>query len=61
MCVIEQSPRSITVRMSRRRWNRMLELEQAYRLARAIKHSMQQMESTPSVSVEDALETLRNL
>ena len=47
--------------MSHRRWNRMLELEQAYRLARTIKHSMQQMETTPSVSVEDALKTLRDL
>jgi hypothetical protein len=61
MCVVEKNPRSITVRMSHRRWRRMLELEQAYRLARTIKHSMQQMETTPSVSVEDALKTLRDL
>ena len=31
--IIEQTPRSITVRMSKRRWNKMLELEQAYKLA----------------------------
>ena len=61
MCVVEKSPRSITVRMSHRRWNRMLELEQAYRLARTIKRSMQQVETTPSVSVEEALKTLRDL
>ena len=61
MCVLEQTPRSITVRMSHRRWNRMLELEQAYKLAHTIKRSMEQVETAPSMSVDEAVATLRAL
>ncbi len=61
MRVLERTSRSITVRMSHRRWNRMLELEHAYKLANNIKRSMKQVESTPRMSVEEAMETLRAL
>ena len=61
MCVLEQNARSVTVRMSISRWNRILELEQAYRLARTIKRSMKQVETAPSLSAEEAIETLRAL
>ncbi len=39
----------------------MLELEHAYKLANNIKRSMKQVESTPRMSVEEAMETLRAL
>ena len=59
--VIDRTPKTVTVRMSTRRWNRMLRLEQTYKLARIIKRSMKQVESEPSMSPEEAIETLRTL
>ena len=38
--IVERTPRHITVSMSLRRWNRMLQLEETYKLARIIKRSM---------------------
>ena len=61
MCVLEQTATTTTVRLSNRKWARLLELEKAYRLAQTIKRSMQQVESTPSMSVEEAIATLRAL
>jgi len=59
--IIERTPRSVTVQLSTRRWNRMLELEQTYKLARIIKRSMRQVESEPSMTPEEAINTLRAL
>ena len=59
--VIERTPRSVTVRMSTRRWNRMLELEQTYKLARIINRSMNQVESEPSMTPQEAIDSLRAL
>ncbi|MBR2185106.1 MAG: hypothetical protein IJ897_06755 [Prevotella sp.] len=59
--VIERTPRSVTVRMSTRRWNRMLELEQTYKLARIISRSMNQVESEPSMTPQEAMESLKAL
>ena len=59
--VIERTPRSVTVRMSTRRWNRMLELEQTYKLARIISRSMHQIESEPSMTPQEAIDSLRAL
>ncbi len=59
--VLERTPQSVTVQMSIRRWNRMLELEQTYKLARIIKRSMRQVESEPSMTPEEAINTLRAL
>lgn len=36
MCVIERTNRNITVRMTNARWNRLMELEEAYQTARAV-------------------------
>lgn len=59
--VVERTSRSVTVRMSTRRWNKLLELEEAYRLSRIIKHSMKQVETEPSMTPEEAIEQLRLL
>ena len=59
--VIERTPRSVTVRMSTRRWNRMLELEQTYKLARIISRSMHQVESEPSMTPQEAIDSLKAL
>ncbi|MBO6191077.1 MAG: hypothetical protein J6N98_01565 [Prevotella sp.] len=59
--IVERTPRTVTVRMSTRRWNRMLQLEQTYKLARIIKRSMEQVENEPSMTPEEAIEALRAL
>ena len=59
--IIERTPRRITVSMSVRRWNRMLQLEEAYKWARIIKRSMKQVESEPSMTQEEAVAALRAL
>jgi len=59
--VIERTPRRITVSMSMRRWNRLQELEQAYKLARIVKRSMKQVESEPALTPEETFSALRAL
>ena len=59
--VLERTPNRITVSMSTRRWNRMLQLEETYKLARIIKRSMKQVEFEPSMTPEQAVEALRAL
>ena len=59
--ILERTPRSITVRMSTRRWNKMLELERTYKLASIIKRSMVQVETEPSMTPDEAINTLRAL
>ena len=59
--IIERTPSRITVSMSLRRWNRMLQLEETYKLARIIKRSMKQVESEPSMTPEEAVAALRAL
>ena len=59
--IIERTPSRITVSISLRRWNRMLQLEETYKLARIIKRSMKQVESEPSMTPEEAVAALRAL
>ena len=59
--VIERTPNRVTVNMSIRRWNRLLQLEETYKLARIIKRSMKQVESEPSLTSKEAIEALRAL
>ncbi len=61
MCVLEQTPTMTTVRLSNRRWAHLMELDKTYRLARAIKRGMQQVEYAPAMNAEEALSTLRAL
>ena len=59
--IVERTPRRVTVSMSTRRWNRLLQLEEIYKLARIIKRSMRQVESEPSMTPEEAVSALRAL
>ena len=59
--IVERTPRTVTVRMSTRRWNRMLQLEETYKLARIIKRSMKQAETAPAMTVEQAMKHLDEL
>ncbi|MBP5392283.1 MAG: hypothetical protein J6Y59_00520 [Bacteroidaceae bacterium] len=59
--IVDKTSRRVTVNMSMRRWNRMLRLEEAYKLARIIKRSMKQVESEPSMTPDEAVAALRAL
>ena len=59
--IIEKTPQRVTVSLSVRRWNRMLQLEEAYKLARIIKRSMKQVESEPSMTPSEVIKQLRSL
>ena len=59
--IIERTPRTVTVRMSTRRWSRLQQMEQAYKLAEAIKRSMKQAEKAPSMTVDEAMDFIDNL
>ena len=61
MCVLERNTRSITVRMSPRRWNRFIELERAYHVANAVVRAKRECETARSRSVEDAMQFIRTL
>ena len=59
--IVERTPGRVTVSMSVRRWNRMLQLEKTYKLARIIKRSMKQVDSTPSMTPDESIAALRAL
>ncbi len=59
--IIERTPRTVTVRMSTRRWNRLQQMEQAYKLAHTIKRSMKQVETEPSMTPEEAMDFIDKL
>ena len=59
--IIEHTPRSITVRMSIGRWNRIQQLERTYRMANTIKRGMHQAETSPSMSVSEAMNFIDTL
>lgn len=59
--IIERTPRTVTVRMSTRRWSRLQQMEQAYKLAEAIKRGMKQAETAPSMTVDEAMDFIDKL
>ena len=59
--IIDRTPRTVTVRMSTRRWNRLQQMEQAYKLAQTIKRSMKQAETAPSMTVDEAMDFIDRL
>ena len=61
MCVLEQTSTMTTVRLSNRKWARLMELDKTYRLARTIKRGMQQVEYAPAMTADEAITALRAL
>jgi len=61
MCVIERTNRNITVRLTNARWNRLMELEEAYRMARTVLRAKQECENATSMSVAEAIDFVDNL
>lgn len=61
MCVLEQTPRTITVRISNSRWSRLMELEHAYRIARSVVKAKKEVNSAPSMSIDEAMNFIDTL
>ena len=59
--IISQEANSVIVRMSRRRWNHLQKLEESYKVAISIRKGIKQVEKAPSMSVQEAIESLRAL
>jgi len=55
MHVIERNARNTTVRLTNKRWDRLMELEKAYETAQAVLRAKRQCETAPSMSVSEAL------
>lgn len=54
MAVIERTSRRVVVSLSPRRWNRLMELEKAYEVARAVVRAKKECETAPTLSVSNA-------
>jgi len=59
--VIERTQKTVTVRMSTRRWDRLQKMEQAYKLAQTIKRSAKQAETAPAMTVAEAMDFIDKL
>lgn len=59
--IIEQNSKSITVKLSKTRWNRLMELEQAYRIAKAVAKAKSQCETSKSMNISEALQFINSL
>ena len=59
--IISQEANSVTVRMSQRRWNHLQKLEESYKVATSIRKCVKQAEKAPSMSVQEAIDSLRAL
>ena len=59
--IVERTPSRVTVSMSTRRWDRLMELEKAYKLAKTIKRSMKQAETAPAMTVDEAMNFIDQL
>lgn len=61
MCILEQNTRNVTVRMSNARWNRLLELENAHRMAKAVVRAKRECETSKAMSVSEAMKYIDSL
>lgn len=59
--IVSQNTNEVTVRMSRRRWNRLQKLEESYKVATSIRKAMKQAEKASAMNLNEAIETLRAL
>ena len=61
MCIIERNTRNITVRMSNARWNRLMELENAYRIAKSVVRAKKECEKAKGMTKEEAMNFIDSL
>ena len=61
MCILEQNNRNITVRISNTRWNRLMELENAYRIAKSIHRAKKECEKAQPMTLDEARKYIDSL
>ena len=61
MCILEQNNRNITVRISNTRWNRLMELENAYRIAKSIHRAKKECERAQPMTLDEARKYIDSL
>jgi hypothetical protein len=61
MAVLEKTSRNITVRLTKARWARLMEMEKAYKTARCVVRAKRQCETAPSMSITDAIKHIDSL
>ena len=61
MQVLERNTRNTTVRMTNKRWDRLMELETAYLTAQAVARAKRQCATAPSMSVSEAIKFIDTL
>ena len=61
MCILEQNNRNITVRISNTRWNRLMELENAYRIAKSIHRAKKECERAQPLTLDEARKYIDSL
>ena len=61
MCLLEQTTSNITVRISNKRWNRLMELENAYRIAKSVHRAKKESEKAQSMTIDEAKRYISSL
>lgn len=61
MRVIERNTRNVTVRLTNAHWNRLVQLDDAYRTALAVVKAKRECEAKPGMTVEEALNFIETL
>ncbi len=61
MCILEQTTSNITVRISNKRWNRLMELENAYRIAKSVHRAKKKSEKAKAMTIEEAKRYINSL
>ena len=61
MCILERTTSNITVRISNKRWSRLMELENAYRIAKSVHRAKKERESAPAMTIDEAKRYINSL
>ena len=61
MCIIERNTRNISVRLSNARWNWLMELENAYRIAKMVVRTKKECEKVKGMTKEEAMNFIDSL
>ena len=61
MCILEQTTSNITVRISNKRWNRLMDLENAYRIAKSVHRAKKESENAQAMTIDEAKRYISSL
>ena len=61
MCILEQTTSNITVRISNKRWSRLMELENAYCIAKSVHRAKKESENAQAMTIDEAKRYINSL